>query len=92
MPCGLGPTAHPREQANLPVFAPQRLKQARGRPEPRIERLMDAMFFEVGRDERQLLDRFFEYRCHPSHSKGHEANSIDGARNLQLFVWTALTC
>jgi hypothetical protein len=27
---------------------------------------MDAMFFEVGRDERQLLDRFFEYRCHPS--------------------------
>jgi hypothetical protein len=47
---------------------------------------MDAMFFEVGRDERQLLDRFFEYRCHPSHSKGHEANSIDGARNLQMVV------
>jgi hypothetical protein len=36
-----------------PVFAPERLEQTGCRPEPRIERLVDVMFFEnVGRDER----------------------------------------
>ena len=34
-----------------PVFAPQRLEQTRGGPEPRVERLVDAMFLEDrGRD------------------------------------------
>jgi hypothetical protein len=32
------------------VFAPERLEQPRGRPEPRIERLVNAVFLEnVGR-------------------------------------------
>jgi hypothetical protein len=31
-----------------PVLAPERLEQTRGGPEPRIERLMEAMFFENG--------------------------------------------
>jgi hypothetical protein len=52
MPCGPGLLARPRGQANLPVFAPQRLKQAGGGSEPRIERLVNAMFLEdVGWDE-----------------------------------------
>ena len=29
-----------------PLFAPERLEQARGRPEPRIERFVDPMFLE----------------------------------------------
>ena len=33
------------------VFAPERLEQAGGGPEPRVERFVDAMFLEdVGRD------------------------------------------
>src|ERR1700720_4876087 len=66
-----------------PVFAPERLKQTRGGAEPRIGRLVDAMFFEnVGRDERELVNGFTEFRGHASRSNGHEANSGDGGRNL----------
>jgi hypothetical protein len=37
----------------VPVFAPERLKQTGGGPDPRIERLVNVMFLEdVGRDER----------------------------------------
>ena len=68
----------------VPVFAPERLEQAGGGPEPRIERLMDAMFLEdVGRDERQLVNGLSEFRGHASRSNDYEANSGDGGRNLQ---------
>ena len=51
----------------VPVFAPERLKQTRGRPEPRIERLVDVMFLEnVCRDERQLVNGLSEFRGHAS--------------------------
>jgi hypothetical protein len=66
------------------VFAPQRLEQTGGGPEPRIERLVDVMFFEnVCRDERQLVNRPSEFRGHASRSNEHEANSGDGGRNLR---------
>src|SRR5207253_733706 len=66
------------------VLAPERLEQTRGRPEPRIERFVDAMFLEdVGRDERQLVNGRSEFRGHASRSDGHEADSRDGGRNLQ---------
>jgi len=65
------------------VLPPQRLEQTGGGPEPRIERLVDPMFLEdVGRDERQLVNRLSEFRGHASRSNGHEANSGDGGRNL----------
>ena len=68
----------------VPILAPERLEQPGGGPEPRIERLMDAMFFEnVGRDERQLVNGFSEFGGHASRSNGHEANSGNGGRNLQ---------
>src|ERR1700720_4180138 len=71
-----------------PVFAPERLKQTRGGAEPRIGRLVDAMFFEnVGRDERQLVNGFTEFRAHASRSNGHEANSGDSRGNLQRAIW-----
>jgi hypothetical protein len=39
------------------VLAPKRLKQAGGGAEPRIERFVDALFFEnVCRDQRQLVN------------------------------------
>jgi hypothetical protein len=44
---------------------------------------MNAMFFEVGRDERQLVNGVSEFPGHASRSNGHEANSGDGGRNLQ---------
>jgi len=85
MPCGRGLLARSRGKANLPAFAPQRLKQAGGGSEPRINRLVDAMFFEnVGRDERQLVNGPSEFRGHASRSNGHEANSGVGRGNLQL--------
>jgi hypothetical protein len=69
------------------VFAPERLKQTGGGPEPRVERLVDVMFFEnVGRDERQLVNGLSEFRGHASRSNGHEANSGDGGRNLQRVI------
>jgi hypothetical protein len=41
----------------MPFFAPERLEQAGGGPKPRIERLVDVMFFEnVCRDERQSAE------------------------------------
>jgi hypothetical protein len=67
----------------VPVFAPERLEQTGGRPEPRIERLVNAMFFEnVGRDERQVVNGVSEFRGHASRSNGHEANSGDSRGNL----------
>ena len=74
-------------QANLPVFAPQRLKQAGGGSKARIERLVDAMFLEnVCRDERQLVNGLSEFRGHASRSNGHEANSGGGGRNLPRAI------
>ena len=71
----------------FPVFAPERLEQAGGGPEPRIERFVDAMFFEdVGRDERQLVNGLSEFGGHASRSNGYEANSVGGGRNLQLAI------
>src|SRR5438105_15220974 len=67
----------------VPVLAPERLEQAGGGAEPRIERLMDAMFLEdVGRDERQLVNGLAEFGGHASRSVGHEANSSDSSGNL----------
>src|ERR1700730_1463547 len=67
------------------IFAPERLEQAGGRPEPRIERLVDAMFLEnVWRDERQLVNGLTEFRDHASRSNGHEADSGDGGRNYRV--------
>jgi hypothetical protein len=60
----------------VPVFAPQRLEQTRGRPEPRIERLVNAVFLEnVGRDKRQLVNRLSEFGGHGTCSVGYEADS-----------------
>jgi hypothetical protein len=57
------------------------------RTEPRIERLMGAMFFEdAGRDERQLLNGLSEFGGHASRSNGYEVNSNGGARNLQMVM------
>jgi hypothetical protein len=73
-------TAADRE---APLFPPQRLKQTGGGPKPRIERLVDVMFFEnVGRDERQVVNGLTEFRGHASRSVGHGANSGSGGRNL----------
>jgi hypothetical protein len=45
----------------------QRLEQTRGGPESRIERLVDAMFFEnVGRDKRELVNGLSEFWGHAS--------------------------
>jgi hypothetical protein len=83
MPCGQGLLARSRAQANLPVFAPKRLEQTGGGPEPRVERLVDAVFLEnAHRDERQLVNGRSEFRGHASRSNGHEANSGRGGRNL----------
>jgi hypothetical protein len=47
------------------VFPPERLKQAGGGPEPRIERFVDAMFLEnICRDERQVVNGFTEFWGH----------------------------
>jgi len=60
MPCGQGLLAR---FAIWPPF----VKQRGGRPEPRIERFVDAMFFEnVCRDERQLVKGLSEFRGHVS--------------------------
>jgi hypothetical protein len=84
MPCGLGLLARPRGQANLPILAPERLKQTGGGAEPRIERLVHLVFIaDIGWDERQVVNGFTEFRGHPSRSNGQEANSDDGGRNLQ---------
>jgi hypothetical protein len=65
------------------VFAPQRLKQAGGGSKARIERLVNAMFFEnVSRDERQLVNGLSEFRGHTSRSVGYEANSGGSRGNL----------
>jgi hypothetical protein len=40
----------------------------------------------VRRDERQLLNGLSQFRDHASRSNGYEANSSDGARNLQMAV------
>jgi energy-coupling factor transporter ATP-binding protein EcfA2 len=75
----------------FPVFAPERLEQPGGGPEPRIERFVDTMFFEDGcRDERQLVNGRSEFGGHASHSNGHEANSGDGGRNLQRALGRTL--
>jgi hypothetical protein len=64
---------------SAPVFAPERLKQTGGGPEPRIERLVNAVFLEdVGRDKRQMVNGLSEFRRHASCSNRHEANSDDG--------------
>ena len=66
---------------------PERLEHAGGGPEPRVERLVDAMFFEnVGRNERQVVNGLSEFRGHASRSNGHEANSDDGGRNLPRVI------
>jgi hypothetical protein len=66
---------------------PERLEHAGGRPEPRIERFVDAMFFEHGcRDERQLVNGLSEFWGHASRSNGHEANSGGGGRNLRRVI------
>ena len=94
MACGQGPLARgledeftgalQRSAATAFSFSPRLLHQHSGGREPRIERLMDAMFFEdVGRDERQLVDRLSEYRGHASRSDRHEVDSEAGGRNLQ---------
>ena len=71
----------------VPVLAPERLEQTRGRPEPRIERLVNAVFFEdVGRDKRQLVNGLSVFRGHASRSNGHEANSRGVGRNLHHAV------
>ena len=73
-----------------PVFAPERLEQTGGGPEPRIERLVDVMFLEnVGRDERQLVNGLSEFRGHASRSIGYEANSGDSGRNLPRSIGRA---
>ena len=54
--------------------------------EPRIERLMDAMFLSGCRDERQVVNGLAEFRHHASRCNGYEANSNDGARSLQMVV------
>ena len=49
----------------VPVFASERLEQAGGGPEPRIERFVNAMFLEdAGRDEGQLVNGHSEFRGH----------------------------
>jgi hypothetical protein len=40
------------------------------------------LFENVGRDERQLVHGFTEFGGHASRSHGHEADSVDGSRNL----------
>jgi hypothetical protein len=73
----------------VPVLAPERLEQTRGRPEPRIERFVDAMFLEdVCGDERQLVNGLAEFRGHASRSNGHEADSDGGGGNLQRAART----
>jgi hypothetical protein len=71
----------------VPVFAPERLEQTGGRPEPRIERLVNAMFIEdVGRDERQLENGLSVFRGHASRSNEHEADSGDSRGNLPRAI------
>jgi len=71
----------------VPAFAPERLEQTGGGSKPRIERLLDAMFLEdVGRDERQLVNGFTEFRGHASRSVGYEANSGYGGGNLPRAI------
>jgi hypothetical protein len=63
------------------------LEQTGGGPEARIERFVDAIFFEnVGWDERQLVNGPSEFRGHASRSVGYEANSGDGGRNLRRAI------
>jgi hypothetical protein len=67
----------------VPVFAPERLKQSGGRSKPRIERFVDPMFLEdVGRNERQLVNGRSQFRGHVACSIGYEANSGDSRGNL----------
>jgi hypothetical protein len=47
-------------KAGRSIEAPERLEQTRGGPEPRIERLVNAMFLE----KRQLVSGFVEYWGH----------------------------
>ncbi len=79
--------AHVAANREVPILAPQRLEQTGGGSNPRIERLVNAMFFEnVGRNERQLVNRPSEFRCHASRSNGCEANSGGCGRNLPRAI------
>ena len=73
------------EIAPVPIFSPQRLEQTGDGPKPRIERFVDAVFFEnVCRDERQVVNGFTQFRGHASRSNGHEANSGNSCGNLRM--------
>jgi hypothetical protein len=55
--------------------------------EARIERFVDAMFFEdICRDEWQLANGLSEFRGHASRSNGHEADSSGIGRNLPRAI------